>query len=100
MALSFTNATKNEIKRLLSMLETELETFLHWPNLREWQSFRGNWPRIAMAVAAIDGTSHEINRPVNNQGQFYSGHSHYHCVHTQIVVDNTDRIRHIESGFF
>ena len=26
---------KNEIKRLLSILETELERFIHWPNLRE-----------------------------------------------------------------
>ena len=52
-----------------------------------------------MAVGAIDGTSHEINRPVNNQGLFYSGHRRSHCIHTQIVVDNTGRIRHIDSGF-
>ena len=52
--------------------------FLPWPNLRELQSFGGNWPKIVLAVEVIDGTSHEINRPVNNQEQFYSGHRHYH----------------------
>ena len=75
-----------------------MENFLYWPDLCEWQSFRGNWPKIALAVRAINGTSHEIHRPVNNQEQFYSRHRYYHCIHTQIVVDNIGRIRHTE-GF-
>ena len=73
--------------------------FLQWPNLREWQSFRGNWPTTALAVGAIDGKSHEINRPVNNQEQFYYGHRHYHCIHTHIVVDNTGRISTLKVFF-
>lgn len=33
------------------------------------------------------------------QRQYYSGHRHYHCVHTQVVIDNNKKIVHVESGF-
>ena len=58
------------------------------------------WEKLADAVGAIDGTSHEIYRPMNEpQQQFYSGNRSYHCLHTQMVVDATGIMRYIESGF-
>jgi hypothetical protein len=33
------------------------------------------------------------------QRQYYSGHRHCHCVHTQVVIDNRKKIVHVESGF-
>ena len=46
-------------------------------------------------MGAIDGTSTEINRPhIEPQELYCSGHRH-----TQVVVDNTGKICHIQSGF-
>ena len=56
--------------------------------------------KLADAVGAIDGTSNEIYRPMNEpQQQFYSGNRSYHCLHTHMVVDATGIIRYIASGF-
>lgn len=60
---------------------------------------RNFWKKIHCAVGAIDGTSHEINRPSSEQEQYYSGNRHYHAVHSQIVVDNEDVVRYVECGF-
>ena len=60
---------------------------------------QGQWSNSHVAVGAIDGTSHHIYRPVDHQRQFYSGHRNYHCLHTQVVVDNSCNIRYVESGF-
>ena len=58
------------------------------------------WEKLADTVGAIDGTSHEIYRPMNEpQQQFYSGNRSYHCLHTHMVVDAREIIRYIESGF-
>jgi hypothetical protein len=35
---------------------------------------------------------HNWNTPIN-------GHRHFHVIHTQVVVDNTGKICHIQSGF-
>ena len=52
------------------------------------------------AVAVIDGTRHEIQRPQTEpQEQFYSGHCCYHNVSTQIIMDNHRNIVFIQSGF-
>ena len=62
-------------------------------------SLRDNWPELKGAVGCIDGTSHRINRPTENQGLFYSGNRHMHCIHTQVIIDNCKRIRYIKFGF-
>ena len=63
---------------------------------------QSSWRMAAAAVCfgAIDGTSHAIYRPMNEpQEQFYSGHRHTHCLHTQILIDNKKHIRFVRSGF-
>ena len=61
---------------------------------------RGRWRNIPEVVGCINGTSHEIYRPNNEiQQMYYSGHRRFHCIHTQVVIDNELRIRHVESGF-
>jgi len=51
------------------------------------------------AVGCIDATSHELYVPTHNQRLYYSGHRHYHFIHTQVVTDDDLNIRHVESGF-
>ena len=58
------------------------------------------WEKLANAVGATDGTSHEIYRPIiEPQQQFYSGNRSYHCLHTHMVVDAREIIRYFESWF-
>ena len=60
----------------------------------------GNWPEFPNAVCAIDTTPQEIYCPLTEpQRPFYSGHRHYHCVNTQLVIDNEGRIRFLQAGF-
>lgn len=55
---------------------------------------------LPCVVGAIDATSHEIYIPENEpQRLYYSGHRKYHCMHTQIVIDNHKNIRLVCSGF-
>ena len=69
-----------------------------WPSRREWREMRRVWPELPDAVGAIDATSQKINQQLNeNQADYYIGHRHYHCMHTQIVIKFT--IRHISSRF-
>ena len=60
---------ENVITELTPVLFANLKTYIKWPSLREWQNFRGNWEKLADAVGAIDGTSHEIYRPMNEPQQ-------------------------------
>lgn len=93
------STVKELIKLTVPILDEHLNDYLQWPVTAEWSSYCGNWPKIPVAVYAIDGTSHKIYRPVNNQQQYYLSHRAYHCIHTQIIVDNNGCIRHIETGF-
>ena len=88
------------IRRLIPVFLRHLKRFIRWPTWQEWDAMRGIWPELHDAVGSIDGTSHEIYRPiVEPQEQYYSGHRQYHAIHTQIVVDNLGTIRFIQSGF-
>ena len=88
--------TVHEIWPILHQL---FKGLIAWPSLQEWDMLRGNWPELVEAVGCIDVTSHRTNRPSENQVLFYSGHRHMHCVHTQIVIDNTKKVLYLKSGF-
>lgn len=91
---------KNEIKCMTPIFHNLFASLVTWPSIPEWQSMRNNWPNLPTAVGAIDGTSTEIYRPmIEPQQHYYSGHRHYHAIHSQVVIDNTGEIRHIECGF-
>ena len=88
------------INKIIPLLWEAYSPEVEWPTLNEWLSLRHGWPQLPNALGAIDGTSHPIYRPQNEpQEQFYSGHRHMHCIHTQVLVDNQNRIRLIRSGF-
>ena len=72
-----------------------------WSSVDEWRALSGRWPYIYIpsAVCAIDATSHLVYRPLVGQQEFYSGHRHIHCIHTQIIIDTNKNIRYIKSGF-
>ena len=60
----------------------------------------GNWEEFPNVVGAIDTTPHEIYRPlIEPQRPFYSGYRHYHCMNTQLVMDNEGHIRFVQAGF-
>ncbi|XP_020602223.1 uncharacterized protein LOC110041281, partial [Orbicella faveolata] len=58
------------------------------------------WEEFPNVVGAIDTTPHEIYRPlIEPQRPFYSGYRHYHCMNTQLVMDNEGHIRFVQAGF-
>ena len=60
----------------------------------------GNWKEFPNVVGAIDTRPHEIYRPlIEPQRPFYSGYWHYHCMNTQLVMDNEGHIRFVQAGF-
>lgn len=74
---------------------------ISWPNNAEWINLMGNWHEFPNVVGSIDSTPHEIYRPhTEPQRLFYSGHRHYHCFNTQLVVDNNGHLRFVHAGFF
>jgi len=87
------------VQEIWPVLHACMQSDISWPSRREWLNMRGKWPELQDVVGCIDGTSHEIYRPCENQGLYFSGHRRYHCVHTQVVIDNELNIRYIESGF-
>ena len=89
----------NEIDTMWPIMWEIIAGQVEWPGVDEWRSLQGVWEEIPSAVGAIDGTSHQIYRPVEHQEQFYSGHRHVHCIHTQVVIDNEKRLRLVTSGF-
>jgi len=77
------------VYKILPELWHYFQNQITWPNRQEWNNLMGNWPEFPNAVGAIDATPHEIYRPLSEpQRPFYSGHRHYHCMNTQIVIDN------------
>ena len=51
-------------------------------------------------MGATDTTPHEIYRPlIEPQRPLYSGYRHYHCMNTQLVMDNEGHIRFVQAGF-
>jgi len=84
----------------INVFDLLLSRYIRWLTLEEWERLRGNWPYMDVAVGAIDGTSHEIYKPKEHQEMYYSGHRKFHCLHSQVIIDNTGMIRHVESGFY
>ena len=84
----------------LPIFEEYFGSFVRWPTLNEWLELRGEWQKLPLVIGAIDGTSSEIYRPQTEpQEHYFSGHRHYHCIHTQVVINNKGEICFIESGF-
>ena len=81
---------------LLDVVKEEIK----WPTRREWTRLKNSWPDLPGVVGAIDGTSHKIQKPLENQRKFYSGCRKYHCVHSQILIDSELNIRYVSSGFY
>ncbi|CAC5415368.1 unnamed protein product [Mytilus coruscus] len=73
---------------------------VRWHTRGQWISKRRTWRKLPEAIGCIDAKSHEILMPsLEIQRQYYNGRRHYHCVHTQVVIDNKKKIVHVESGF-
>ena len=72
---------------------------MEWPTLNEWREKRGSWAKLESTVGAIDGTFTEIYRSqIEPQELYFSGHRHFHTIHTQIVIDNAGYISYGETG--
>ena len=89
-----------EIRKMIDIFYQKMEHYLKWPTEDEWLLKRGDWEGLYPAVGAIDGTSHQIFKPMTDPQQlFYSGYRKYHAIHTQIVADTDGNICFISSGF-
>lgn len=88
------------IHRVVPILWRYFKNQVTWPTIAEWNALRGNWRSFPDGVGCIDGTPHEIYRPlVEPQRQFYSGHRHFHLMNTQLIVDNLGNIVFLQTGF-
>lgn len=55
--------------------------------------------KLPVAEDATDGITTEIYRSlIEPQKLYFSGHRHFHCIHTRVVVENLGKI-YIDSGF-
>lgn len=50
---------------------------------------------MQLAAQAMKST----NRRTVSNNIYYSGHRKHHCLHTQVVIDNTGWIPHVKCGF-
>jgi hypothetical protein len=90
---------KDEIHSLIPVLFSECKTFIKWPTVEVWRERINTWSQLPFAVGAIDGTSVKINKPQTEpQRLYFSGHRHFHAVHTQVIVDNYGTC-FVECGF-
>lgn len=94
----------SSIMRIIYKILPELWRYFHnqirWLNDQEWANLMGNWPEFPNVVGCIDSTPHEIYRPYTEpQRPFYSGHRHYHCFNTQLIIDNEGHLRFVQTGF-
>lgn len=53
------------IRTCLPIFNTKHDWYLKWPTINEWRSVVGECGGIKIAIRAIDGSSHRINRPLN-----------------------------------
>lgn len=103
IALQF-DISKATVNRIINCVWPVLWEFyapnVSWPTENEWLAMQGKWSRLPNAVGAIDATSHRINVPQSEpQALYFSGNRYYHCIHTQMILDNMNNIRYIHSGF-
>ncbi|XP_060551175.1 uncharacterized protein LOC132712764 [Ruditapes philippinarum] len=54
-----------EIRIMIRTFYAAFSHYITWPTIDQWLSKRGDWDKLYPAVGAIDGTSHEILRPMN-----------------------------------
>jgi len=94
------SSVKDFILDSINVFDLHLPRYIRWLTVEEWERLRGNWPYMDVAVGAIDDTSHEIYKPKEHQEMYNSGHRKFHCLHSQVIIDNTGMIRHVESGFY
>ena len=89
-----------EITNILLLFCEQVKAYLVWPTVAEWRAMHETWAKLPSAVGAIDDSSHRIYRlEVEPQELYYSGHRHFHCIHTRVVVDVHGTIPYIESGY-
>jgi hypothetical protein len=90
----------DEINWCIPIMRENVHALVQWPSLDEWTSTNFNWNKLPSAIGATYGTSTEINRPhIEPQELYFPAHRHFHFIHTQVVVTNTGKICHIQSGF-
>ena len=71
---------------------------MQWPTINEWREKRSSWTKLESAVGVIDSTSTEIYHPqIEPQELYFSGHRHFHAIHTQVVIDNDGYICYTEA---
>ena len=97
--VSYSTISK-EIIKIIPYVYNKLHTFITWPSIREWRTFRGKFTKILtplerLTVLPTKFTYHKTEP----QQLFYSGHRCYHALYTQLIVDTAGTIRHVKVDF-
>ena len=80
---------KEVIHSCSSVYREKYRQHVRWPSLEERTNFQGRWQKLPFDIEGIDGISTEIYRSgIEPQEHYYSGNTHYHCIHTQVVITN------------
>ena len=80
---------------MLLVLQDEIQR----PSKEERKKLSYTVPYFPGAVGHIDGVVHRRNRPSFKQSLFYRKDKRFHFISTQVTVDHSGRIMHIETGF-
>ena len=88
------------IESMIQSLHALYAGSVRWSMRAEWTTMRGRWRDMPLVVGMVDLTPHRIYKPLTErESLYYSGQRHFHCMHTQVVVDNYDVLRYIKTGF-
>lgn len=89
-----------DIQVIIRLLRAYFYRMVQWPTREEWMGMQGSFDYFPSAVGCIDGTLHQINRPLCvPQVAYYSGYKKKHCLSTQVIVDVHGRLRYLRTGF-
>ena len=61
----FVSSVRVEIRLLTPIFHLRLKKFVVWPDNRKRGYHECTWNKIPDTIGAINGTSHKINRPIN-----------------------------------
>ena len=62
---------EREIRFLLPLLWHYFKELVKWPTVQQWLQMANHWEMLPGAVAVIDGTRHEIQRPQTEPRQLF-----------------------------
>ena len=80
-------------------INTELDDVVAWPSAEQRRALYGWFSICDTAIAVLDGTHCPIQRPVDNEINYYSGYKHRHTQNYLVCVDAVGVVIYMEGPF-